>query len=42
MLEFAAFKEKEVEITSLEALNENLKFNEEEALNNNSELFKKW
>ena len=41
MLEFAAFKIKEVESYGLEALNENLEFNEEEVLNNNAELFKK-
>ena len=41
MLEFAAFKAKEVESIGLEALNENLKFNEEEVLKNNVELFKK-
>ena len=40
MLEFAAFKIKEVESYGLEALNENLEFNEE-VLNNNAELFKK-
>jgi leucyl-tRNA synthetase len=41
MLEFSAFKAKEVESIGLEALNENLKFNEEEVLKNNVELFKK-
>ena len=41
MLEFAAFKAKEVEAYGLEALNEKLQFNEEEVLNNNAELFKK-
>ena len=41
MLEFAAFKIKEVESYGLEALNEKLEFNEEEVLNNNAELFKK-
>ena len=41
MLEFASFKVKEVELYGLEALNETLKFNEEEVLNNNSDLFKK-
>ena len=39
MLEFAAFKVKEVESFGLEALNENLKFNEEEILNINKDLF---
>ena len=39
MLEFAAFKIKEVESFELEALNENLKFNEEEILNVNKDLF---
>ena len=39
MLEFAAFKVKEVESFGLEALNENLKFNEEEILNVNKDLF---
>jgi len=41
MLEFASFKVKEVEQFGLEALNENLKFNEEEVLKENVELFKK-
>lgn len=41
MLEFASFKVKEIELYGLEALNESLKFNEEEVLNKNSELFKK-
>ena len=41
MLEFAAFKIKEVEAYCLEALNEKLEFHEEEVLNNNAELFKK-
>ena len=41
MLEFAAYKVKEVETLGLDALNETLKFNEEEALKNNAELFKK-
>jgi len=39
MLEFAAFKVKEVESYGLEALNENMKFNEEDILNSNKELF---
>ena len=39
MLEFAAFKVKEVESFGLEALNENLKFKEEEILNANKDLF---
>ena len=41
MLEFAAFKAKEVESLGKEALNEQLQFNEEEVLKNNIELFKK-
>ncbi len=41
MLEFAAFKAKEIENFGKEVLNENLQFNEEEVLNNNVELFKK-
>ena len=41
MLEFAAFKAKEVESLGKEALNEQLQFNEEEVLKNNVELFKK-
>ena len=41
MLEFASFKIKEVELYGLEVLNEKLKFNEEEILNINKELFKK-
>ena len=41
MLEFAAFKAKEVETYGQEALNEELQFNEEEVLKNNVELFKK-
>ena len=41
MLEFAAFKAKEVENYGQEALNEELQFNEEEVLKNNVELFKK-
>jgi leucyl-tRNA synthetase len=41
MLEFAAFKVKEVESLGKEALNEQLQFNEEEVLKNNIELFKK-
>ena len=41
MLEFAAFKAKEVENFGQEALNEELQFNEEEVLKNNAELFKK-
>ena len=41
MLEFAAFKAKEVEAYGQEALNEKLQFNEEEVLKNNVELFKK-
>ena len=41
MLEFASFKAKEVEASGQEALNEELKFNEEEVLKNNIELFKK-
>ena len=39
MLEFAAFKVKEVESFGLEALNENLKFKEEEILKANKDLF---
>ena len=39
MLEFAAFKVKEVESYGLEALNENMKFNEEDILNSNKDLF---
>ena len=41
MLEFAAFKAKEVEAYGKEALNEELQFNEEEVLKNNVDLFKK-
>ena len=41
MLEFAAFKEKEVENLGKDALNEQLQFNEEEVLKNNVDLFKK-
>ena len=41
MLEFAAFKAKEIENYGKDVLNENLQFNEEEVLNNNIELFKK-
>ena len=41
MLEFAAFKAKEVEAMGKEVLNEQLQFNEEEVLKNNVELFKK-
>jgi leucyl-tRNA synthetase len=41
MLEFASFKLKEVEQFGLEALDENLKFNEEEVLKENIDLFKK-
>ena len=41
MLEFAAFKAKEIENFGKDVLNENLQFNEEEVLNNNVELFKK-
>ena len=41
MLEFAAFKAKEVENMGKEVLNEELQFNEEEVLKNNVELFKK-
>jgi isoleucyl-tRNA synthetase len=41
MLEFAAYKIKEVEAIGLEALNETLKFKEEEVLTQNAELFKK-
>ena len=41
MLEFATFEVKEVEAYGLEDLNEKLKFNEEEVLNDNAELFKK-
>ena len=41
MLEFAAFKAKEVESLGKEALNEQLQFNEEQVLKNNIELFKK-
>ena len=41
MLEFAAFKAKEVENLGKDALNEQLQFNEEEVLKNNVELFKK-
>ena len=41
MLEFAAFKAKEVESLGKESLNEQLQFNEEEVLKNNIELFKK-
>ena len=39
MLEFAAFKVKEVESLGLEVLNENITFNEEEILNVNKNLF---
>ena len=41
MLEFAAFKAKEVEAYGKEALNEELQFNEEEVLKNNADLLKK-
>ena len=41
MLEFAAFKAKEVENLGKDALNEQLQFNEEEVLKNNVDLFKK-
>ena len=41
MLEFASFKVKEVEQFGLDALDENLKFNEEEVLKENVDLFKK-
>ena len=41
MLEFSAYKIKEVEAIGLEALNETLKFKEEEVLTQNAELFKK-
>ena len=41
MLEFAAYKIKEVEAIGLGALNETLKFKEEEVLTQNVELFKK-
>ena len=41
LLEFAAFKAKEVESYGKEALNEKLTFNEEEVLNKNIDLFKK-
>ena len=41
MLEFAAFKAKEVENMGKEVLNEEMQFNEEEVLKNNVELFKK-
>ena len=41
MLEFASFKLKEVEQFGLEALDENLKLNEEEVLKENIDLFKK-
>jgi len=41
MLEFAAFKAKEVEAMGKEVLNEQLQFNEEEVLKNNVDLFKK-
>ena len=41
MLEFAAFKAKEIENFGKDVLNENLQFNEEEVLKNNVELFKK-
>ena len=41
MLEFAAFKAKEVETYGQDALKEELQFNEEEVLKNNVDLFKK-
>ena len=41
MLEFAAFKAKEVETMGKDVLNEELQFNEEEVLKNNVDLFKK-
>ena len=41
MLEFAAFKVKEVENLGKDVLNEELQFNEEEVLKNNVDLFKK-
>ena len=41
MLEFASFKVKEVEQFGLDALDENLKFNEEEVLKKKIDLFKK-
>ena len=41
MLEFAAFKAKEVENMGKEVLNEEMQFNEEEVLKTNVELFKK-
>ena len=41
MLEFASYKIKEVEAIGLGALNETLKFKEEEVLTQNAELFKK-
>ena len=41
MLEFAAFKIKEMEIYGIDTLNDNLNFNEEEILKNNINLFKK-
>ena len=41
MLEFAAFKAKEVEAMGKDVLNEQLQFNEEEVLKSNVDLFKK-
>lgn len=41
LVEFAAFKAKEVEAYGLDALKEEMLFNEEEVLNDNLELFKK-
>ena len=41
MLEFAAFKAKEVETYGQEALKEELQFNEEEVLKTNVDLLKK-
>ena len=41
MLEFAAFKAKEVETYGEDVLKEELQFNEEEVVKNNVDLFKK-